>query len=303
MSEILTEDNYLQQFLSELTNDRFFSDHTLRAYSNDLKEASEHLNHRNVTYSTASFTDLRDYIYALHRRGLSARSINRRISSVRSYYRFLMRIGIVSDDPSQYLILPKEKRKLPQAHAEASIQQALDSTTKNDPLSLRDFAMVELLYGTGIRISELTSLNIPNIQRNFIKVMGKGRKERIIPITEKARKALDIYLHVRSEISPEITTDIVFISRTGKKLTTRDASRRIALILMRGENISRYNPHSLRHSYATHLLDHGADVRVIQELLGHSSPNTTAIYAHVGISRLMKIYLQAHPRAEKEKDN
>jgi len=293
----------VNEYLKELEKVRRRSPNTIRAYQNDLYTYCNHLDTLGKELTSADFRDVRDFIYELHRRGNSARSISRKLTAIRGLYHHLLRIGHIKVDPTETVSSPREHRSLPEPIPEKTVKDAINAASDDSPLGIRDRAIIELFYGSGARLSELEGLNISSISKNFIKVHGKGEKDRIIPLTHHARKALDKYLSVRSSIaSGNSDPDALFLSKSGRRLTSRDIARRVGKILNHVlEHIPR-NPHALRHSYATHLLDGGADIRVIQELLGHSNLNTTQIYTHVGIERLMKVYNQAHPRVEKNSE-
>jgi len=286
------------RYLSELDASLKYSPHTLRAYRRDIGEYSDYVSQRNRTIRTAGFTDVREFIYALHRQGNTSRTIVRKLASVRGLYRHLQVIGAVSADPTYRISPPKERRKLPEPLPEKVIGEALEKAPDGNPLALRDIAIVELFYGTGIRLSELAGLNRASVGGKFVSVLGKGNKVREVPLTGTAKRALNSYLKVRNLISPTaVSNNALFISHRGKRLTTRDIARRVEAILRRVSGAKRLSPHLLRHSYATHLLDRGAELPVVQELLGHASPKTTQIYTHVSLERLIKIYHQTHPRA------
>jgi len=290
----------LSQFLQELRQSRKNSPHTLRAYTTDLTALEVHLTNRGVDILKAGYHDIRDFIYELHRRGNSARTIGRKLAAARSFYKHLLKIGAAAYNPLEMIRISKEHRPLPETNAEKALTEVLDAAAPTTSLEWRDLAIVELFYGTGVRLSELAGLKLADMQGDFIKVLGKGRKERIIPLPKRTKTALEQYLKERIKLSIDLKQKAVFLSRTGQPLTTRDIARRLGKFLSAHPHIARLNPHSLRHSFATHLLDHGADLREIQELLGHSSPSTTQIYTHVSVERLLKVHRQAHPRAEKE---
>ncbi len=293
-----------ERYLREIEDSRRFSPNTLRAYRKDIETFSDFLTERDQRLTMADFRDVRDFLYELHRRGNTSRSIVRKLAALRGLYRHLERTGAAATDPTRRISPPRERRPLPSALPEQTISAALEKTTADSPLKLRDLAIVELFYGTGIRVSELAALDLSSVSGKFIRVMGKGGKERIVPVTKHAKKALDRYIAVRPALRSEDrkTEEALFLSIRGRRLTSRDLARRVEVVLRRASEATRLSPHLLRHSFATHLLDRGADLREIQELLGHVSPNTTQIYTHVGIERLVKVYKQAHPRAGHSKE-
>lgn len=293
----------VELFLKEIAGARNFSNHTVTAYRNDLEKYVEFLESRECDPVHAGFRDAREFMYELHRKGLSNRSIVRSFSAIRSFYRYLRRVGSVEKDPTRTLSLPREKRSLPKTLPEKVISSAIDQASPATKLIIRDKAILELFYGTGIRLSELAGLNLSSLEGRNIRVLGKGRKERIVPLTRHAQRALEDYLEIRPILLGQKRDEMaIFLSKSGNRLTTRDIARRVEKLLRQVSGEARLSPHSLRHSYATHLLDHGADLRAIQELLGHETPQTTQIYTHVSIERLTKIYKQAHPRASKQKE-
>ncbi len=290
----------VQKFLDDLKKNKRYSLQTLRAYTTDLTSFNEHIQSRNKSLEDTDFRDIRDFIYELHRQGLSAKSIGRKLAAVRGFYKYLNRVGIIETDPTESVNIPKATRELPLPLSVKEIESAADKTDLT-ALEIRDLSMLEMLYGTGMRVSELENIDIDSIHGDFIKVTGKGSKQRSIPLTRHTQKALKEYLKIRPQlVSQSKPTKALYLSVRGERLTTRDISRRIRKILSSAAERSKLNPHLLRHSYATHLIEGGTDIRVVQELLGHASLNTTQIYTHVGIERLVKVYNQAHPRAEKE---
>ncbi len=292
---------FLDRFYEELEKARRCSPHTLRAYRQNLSAFSDHLTSRGKSLETADYRDMRDFIYSLHRQGNSPRTVARKLAAIKSLYRFLQRIGIVPTNPADLITPPREKRKLPDLVPLSTISKALDDSNPDSPFELRDCAMLELFFGTGIRLSELAGLTLGTVRETFIRVRGKGDKTREIPLTKHAAEALKKYIKYRSYFLKEKKDNgYIFLSRSGRPLTTRDIARRVKLCLNRTDASSPDHPHALRHSYATEMLAGGADIRVIKELLGHSSLNTTQQYVHVGIERLRDIVKQAHPHAEKE---
>jgi len=290
------DSDLIRGFLNIL-NTRRFSPHTLRAYEKDLLEFAAYLDERKKDSLLADFRIIRDHLYNLHRRGLAPRSIGRKFAAIKAYYRHLMRVGSISDNPTRPVQAPRERRSLPKPLPREELAKALDRQIE-DALAIRDRAMVELLYGCGLRISELTGLDIVSLNDKVLRVYGKGGKERITPLPGKAINALAAYVPVRAILSTGRSDEpALFLSRSGKRLTARDARRRVELYLDALSDGRTPHPHRLRHSFATHLLDNGAGLREVQELLGHASPQTTQIYTHVGIERLLKVYRQAHPRA------
>ncbi len=294
----------VREYLEELERSRRFSSNTIIAYRSDIRSYLDFLTRRGLNAARVDFHDIRDFVFDLHRRGNSARSILRKLSSLRGLYRHLIRTGAVSVDPTSAIFAQREKRSLPEALPEEVIAGAIDEAPADSAVEIRDVAMMELLYGTGMRRAELSALNLDSLKDRFIHVIGKGDKERIVPLTGRAKEAVKAYLKVRSALAHATQQEsALFLSTQGKRISTRQIARRVEKLLRRTSGNESLSPHKLRHSFATHLLDRGADLREIQELLGHTSPSTTQIYTHVGIARLVKIYNQAHPRAGKTQED
>lgn len=291
----------LDGFLRSIEERRRLSPNTVTAYRLDLAEFLQDLSKAGQTLSTADFRDVRAHIYSLHQRGLSARSVIRHLSAVKALYKYLLRVGVVESNPSKLVSPPKDKRKFPEALPEAQLNQTIDSAPEDSLLMLRDIALLEVMYGSGLRISELSNLKLGDVDQSFVRVMGKGRKERIVPLTRSARAALDRYLGACPGVGTS-TQSPVWLGKRGTSLTVRQVRRRIVQ-LVELVGTKKPHPHQIRHSFATHLLSRGVDIRVIQELLGHESIQTTQIYTHVEIDRLVKVYQQAHPRASKHPES
>jgi integrase/recombinase XerC len=284
-------------FLRHLAVERNASPHTLRSYRADLTDFEAHLATQKLPPAAADVRAVRGWLAALHTRGLDPVSVARKLAAVRSFYRFLVRRGVVARNPARELRGPRPTRKLvsflPVDEAAAMVEaRALGGASR-----ARDVAILELLYATGLRVSELAGLDLDAIDREArtVRVLGKGRKERIVPYGAAAARALDDYL------GPRVAGDgPVFTNARGGRLGVRS----IRTIVVRAAGAAgvtrRVSPHTLRHTFATHLLDAGADLRVIQELLGHSRLSTTQRYTHVGAAQLMKVYDAAHPRSQKQ---
>ena len=293
----------VKQYLEDMEKSHRFSSNTVIAYRKDIQAYSNYLEEIGSRITATNFREVRGFIYELHRRGNTARSIVRKLSSIRGLYRHLTNIGAVAVDPTLLITAPKERRALPEVLSEKSIVSAIEEAPSEKNIEIRDLAILELLYGTGIRRAELAGLNLDSIQDKFIRVLGKGDKERIVPLTGHALRAIERYLKIRVLLTVSHPREpALFVSQLGTRLTTRQIARRINKMLQRVSEQKKLSPHKLRHSYATHLLDHGADLREIQELLGHTSPKTTQDYTHVSSERLVKVYNQAHPRAGKNKE-
>ncbi len=296
----------LDRYLNYVKAIRNLSPHSVRAYGKDIESFLDFLGHKGINLEEISFHDLRAYISELSKEGLSSRSINRKISSLKGFFRFLRKEGYIEANPMDVIGALKAENSLPTFLFEDEIEKFLDIETK-DFWSLRDRAIFEFLYSTGCRVSELTALDLKDVdlKTGNVRVIGKGKKERIVYLGREAREVLREYLlrrkhYVRSDSSDEINA--LFINRQGKRLTDRGVRYVLSRYISQSKIIKRISPHAFRHSFATHILNRGADIRVVQELLGHSSPSTTQIYTHIGLEKLKRIYLDAHPHARIEED-
>ena len=293
----------LQEFLTEIGAHNRYSVNTLSAYSSDLEAYELFLTGVSKTVLEADFRDVRDYIFSLHRAGNVARSIVRKLSAIKAFYKHLQRVGRISANPAKLVKAPKVSRLLPNPLPEADIVSVLNHGSTETALDVRDLAMLEVMYGCGLRISELAGLTLVTAEKESVRVLGKGNKERIVPLTREARRSLDSYMKKRTLLAAKAPpSDALWLSERGEPLTVRQIRRRLVL-LIGGIGAKAPHPHQLRHSYATHLLNHGAELRTVQELLGHESPQTTQIYTQVGIERLVNVYNQAHPRATKKSES
>ena len=296
--------------------ERGLSPHTQRAYESDVRQLTVHTG-AEISPVRVDADHIRAWLSSLHRRRSPA-TLGRKLASVRCFFRWLIREGLIRDDPTAGLPMPKLEKRLPRPLSVDDCEQLItndrrilsqpapeggDRERRSQWMTLRDRALVELLYGTGIRIGELDSLDVRDLELRAreVRVMGKGGKERIVPIPEKARLALDAWLEVRRH--PGVMSEPLFISlrprREGgpRRLAAREARRILRERAVRADLDQHVHPHRLRHSYATHLLDMGADLREIQELLGHATLSTTQKYTAVSIEHLRDAYDQAHPRA------
>jgi integrase/recombinase XerC len=286
----------VEQFLRSLAVERGASPHTLRSYRADLTDCAAFLAAGRLgPLVGADARTLRAYLAALHERGLARTSIARRLAALRSFFRFLMRRGRASANPARDVSTPKLPRKLPAYlpidESEALLRVAPPPTAGG----VRDRAILELFYATGIRVAELAGLDVEDLdlREGAVRVLGKGRKERIVPVGRKAVEALRAYLAREGERE----SGPVFLNGRGGRLTVRSVHRIVRARARAAGLHRRVSPHTLRHTFATHLLDAGADLRLIQELLGHARLGTTQKYTHVSTDRLMKVYDSAHPRA------
>jgi len=297
----------IRAFLSHLKHERNLSEHSLRAYTIDLGHFFDFAVAAGTSPARADRDLLREYLADLHGQ-LAASSVARRMSAIRSFYKYMQRIGKIDHSPADGLRGPRQDKKLPRMLSVDEMIALLSGPQDGDPLlQLRDLAILELIYGAGLRVSECTGLDCQHVRRDerLVRVKGKGRKTRIVPFGSKALDALGNYLPVRAELlrraAPPDRADAenaLFLNWRGGRLTSRSVGRMLEKRCMEAGLHKVVNPHALRHSFATHLLDAGGDIREIQELLGHARLSTTQRYAHASIGHLLKTYDRAHPRAQ-----
>jgi integrase/recombinase XerC len=288
-------------FLTYLRNERNVSPQTVRGYLADLEQLSDFLGDKEL--SAVDHQTLRQFIADLMRRKAKKSSIARKLSAIRSFFRYLNREGILTKNPARLVATPRREKRLPAVLTVDDALRLMDSPHSKNPenhsIVLRDRAVLETLYSTGIRASELIGMNQEDLDRhgNLIRIRGKGRKERIVPIGDKAREAIDAYLTCPSRTAEPTA---VFTGPSGKRLTARTVQRILENHRKQLGLPQKTSPHTLRHSFATHMLESGADLRSIQELLGHASLSTTQRYTHVNLDSLMEVYDKAHPKARKK---
>jgi integrase/recombinase XerC len=292
----------VDRFVDHLARERNASAHTVRAYGDDVAQFADYLRGqlgREPRAEDADHLAIRGYLAALHSAGLRRSSAARKLASLRTFFRYLCREGILETNPAAVILSPRLERRIP-AHLEEAEAAALLDLPGEDDASLRARALLEFLYATGIRCAELTGLDLTDVDLDsrMARVLGKGRKERVVPFGGRARAALVAYLPARARTSPR--TEALFVNRRGGRLTDRSVRTILAGRVRQVALAKRISPHSLRHSFATHLLGRGADLRTIQELLGHASLSTTQRYTHVDLRRILEIYRNAHPRAQEK---
>jgi integrase/recombinase XerC len=287
---------HIDRFLRHLEAEKNVSPHTLRSYRVDLEQLAEFLGDRDP--ASLDHQDLRRFLAHLVDRRASKSTIARKLAAIRSLYTYLNREGIVLRNPARLVATPKQDKRLPQVLTVDDVLRLLDAPRHAGETSLRDRAVIETLYSTGIRASELIGIDHDDINRHdrLIRIRGKGRKERIVPVGQKALDAIDAYGAVKRRSAVETA---VFTNPSGKRLTARTVQRIVGTCRKIAGIAQGASPHTLRHSFATHLLESGADLRSIQELLGHASLSTTQRYTHLNLDALMETYDKAHPRARK----
>jgi integrase/recombinase XerC len=286
------------KYIAYLQAERNASKYTVRNYTNDLLEFFDFAREKEINKQT-----LRDYLAHLMEQGFAKSSIARKLSAIRSFYRYLLREEMVPANPAATTTSPKLDRRLPSFLTVKEAKQLIESPDLSRPQGQRDRALLEMLYASGLRVSELVNMNVEqvNLTTNEIRVWGKGAKERVVLIGSPAAQALDTYLSQgRPELLGKKKNNALFINRYGGRLPARTIQK---ILSKYARTINkRVHPHMLRHTFATHLLDGGADLRVVQELLGHADLSSTQIYTHVTQSRARKIYLSAHPMAQRKKN-
>jgi integrase/recombinase XerC len=289
----------IRSFLLYLAQERNASAHTRRAYEQDLSQLVCFLEKELGRAPRPDEIDhllVRAFLAHLYQRGLSKTSTARKLASLRTFFRYLCREGVLARNPARALLSPKLDRRIPAHLGEKEIDAILDRPVESDA-DRRDRAILELLYGAGIRCGELVGLDLGEVdlESRMVRVRGKGDKERIVPFGRRAADALREYLSARDRARPRCSA--LFLNARGTRLTDRSVRRLLAARIRKLALASRVSPHTLRHSFATHLLERGADLRAIQELLGHSSLSTTQRYTHVHMRHILRIYSQTHPRA------
>jgi integrase/recombinase XerC len=315
----------VESFLEHLALNENASDHTVRAYESDLTQfvgfLAQQLNRRrgDVTLQDIDRGQIRAFLTDLHKRGNSRSSAARKLAAIRAFGRFLRREGLVDSDPAALVGTPKREQRLPSHLGEAEISRLLEMPDTSQPLGRRDRAILELFYASGLRLSELVGLDIEdmNLSSRVVRVLGKGRKERIVPFNRSAEAALRAWLKDWEGLSaagaragekrghstfsrtkaPKKLSVPVFLNYQGRRLSTRSVDRLVRKYVAMCSTRFGISPHALRHSFATHLLERGADLRAIQELLGHARLSTTQRYTHVNAAQLIETYRKAHPKA------
>ena len=299
----------IKKYLRYLRVERRYSDHTIRAYRSDLEQYLEwcaqlqECEPDSVDPEEADRLSIRLWLGSLDEEGIARSSVTRKAAAVRSFYRYAFKRGHLNKNPANLLILPKPNRRLPHTVRPEEIHRMMELADGSDPRSLQERAILELFYSTGIRVSELAGLNLEhlNLPHRQINVLGKGAKERIVPLGERALEALGRHLDQRPELfGPRTDADArkaLFLAASGQRIYPRALQKLVRSYLDRTSEVIRKSPHVLRHSFASHMLDAGADIRVIKEFLGHANLSATQIYTHTSVDRLKRVYEQAHPRA------
>ncbi|HUP61539.1 MAG TPA: tyrosine recombinase XerC [Thermoanaerobaculia bacterium] len=298
--------NEIGSFLDYLTYERNVSPNTITAYRDDLESFVAFLCNDYLTMDRelldlrrVDHLAVRSYLAHLSRRKLARASVARHLSALRSFFKWLVREGVVEANPARTVSTPKREKHLPSVMQTSDVALLIEQPDTTTTLGLRDAAWLELMYASGLRISELVGIDIDDLElrSRLVKVHGKGSKERIVPFGSKAESAVRAYLAVRAELKPDAEEQAVFVNYRGGRITTRSVRRLFDGYLRKAALRAGISPHTMRHSFATHLLNAGADLRAIQELLGHASLSTTQKYTHLNDWQLIAVYKKAHPRA------
>ena len=295
--------DHLENFLDYLNYELNYSSHTLKSYEDDLNTYFNFMQKNHIDYLQITKDDIRNYLKYLDGLKLTNRTISRMLSALRTFYKYLVLKKVVKTNPFREIRNPKLPKRLPNFLNNGEIEDLTNSYSLDDPTSIRNHLIIELLYSTGIRVSELVNMKITdiNFHDNTIKILGKGNKERIVLFGDYAREIIDIYLEKsRNFFEKNNHNDYLILNCFGNKLTTRSVENIVKKASLDLKLNNKVTPHTIRHTYATDLLNNGADIKSVQELLGHSSLSTTQIYTHLTNDRIKSVYLKTHPRSKKD---
>jgi len=314
---VITVEEMMINFLRFLVQERGYSENTIMAYRRDLEQFflfyAEYANQVPIDLNSVSKMAIRHYLGKLAESGLEISSISRKLASLKAFFKFAARQGYADSNPAALILSPKAKKRLPVVLTEEEIAKAIELPDDNTLVGKRNRAILELFYSSGIRLGELIALNIGdlNFSRQTLRVFGKGAKERVVPFGKKAAEALNNYLNMRKkEVGALELNSPLFVSSRGgpnsqptgyRRISRSQVQKLISGLLQQASEQTHLSPHVLRHSFASHLLDHGADLNAVKDLLGHSSLSTTQLYTHVRISTMKEVYQQAHPHADSGK--
>ncbi len=290
----------LEEFVAYLKHEKNASPHTIDNYKRDILQLSKFLENKKLQLRDVDNIVLRGFLAVLYDRGEKKSTVGRKLAAIRSFFQYCVRKHWLDDNPAKVVSTPKQDKPVPSFLTEEEMQKFLDLPQTATPLDKRDRAMLELLYATGIRVSELVGISLEDVKfaERLIRIRGKGKKERLVPFGRMAEKSLRSYLRVRSMINKGRVEEVpLFLNYRGQKLSSRSVERTVDKYIRRSALRRKISPHSLRHSFAFHLLSRGADLRVIQELLGHESLATTQKYTHLDLKHLLEVYRKSHPRS------
>ncbi|WP_210133126.1 MULTISPECIES: tyrosine recombinase XerC [unclassified Staphylococcus] len=290
-----------EAYLYMLKVERQFSEHTLKSYYDDIVQFNSFLEQEYLNLNTFEYKDARNFLSFLYSKNLKRTTVSRKISTLRSFYEYLMTQDETVVNPFVQLVHPKKEQYLPHFFYEEEMEALFQTVSTDAKKGMRDRVILELLYATGIRVSELVNIKIQNLdmQTPGVKVLGKGHKERFVPFGEFCRQSIEVYLQ---EFKPKLNSnhDFLLVNMNGAPITERGVRYVLNDVVKRTAGVTEIHPHKLRHTFATHMLNQGADLRTVQSLLGHVNLSTTGRYTHVSNEQLKKVYLNAHPRAKKE---
>ena len=298
MADLLIDS--IESFMLTLEKERNFSLHTIKAYKNDLNRFNYFLNNilSRKKLTKINRNDIRKFLAEEYDNGYSSKTVARRLATIKSYFKYLVKTELIQENISIHINSPKVPKKLPNFVDKNLIDTLMKTPSLDTHIGIRDRAVLELFYSTGMRLSELVNMNIGDfeINKKLIRVIGKGNKERMIPYGRAAESAIKNYLKIRNlSLKPGFANKPLFVNSSEKRISKRTIQRRMNNYIKLVADGKRIGPHLLRHTFATHLLDNGADIRAVKDLLGHSSLSSTQIYTHVSIEKLKKDYTQAHP--------
>ena len=297
------QSQYLDSYIDMLRSEKYYSPHTCKSYRRDLDKFALYLQNYNITqWSKVFFEQVSSYAAHRFRNGLKSSSIQRELSSIRGLYQYLIRQGVVKSNPAKDATAPKPDHLLPKTCDAEQVGQLLDGNETDSALTIRDLAIFEFIYSSGLRLAELVGIDIFDMDLNQQQVIvtGKGNKTRYLPIGSKAIIAINRWLKIRPEFVRADTGNALFLSKRGKRISHRNVQARLNVLSKKQTLNQHLSPHTLRHSFATHLLESSGDLRSVQELLGHANISTTQIYTHLDFQHLAKVYDSAHPRAKKK---
>jgi len=294
--------DFIEKFIEYLQDEKNYSEHTCNDYKDDLEQFNQFLNKLNLqNIEQIDHIIIRQFLGELNQKDYSKKSIARKLASIKSFFKFLLKRGYINSNPAEYVSTPKLPKLLPHFLYEDEITEIIESFDGDDFESVRNKAILETLYSTGMRVSELVNLDLQDIDifQGIARVYGKGKKQRIVALGSKCREALNTYLVYRKNLldNQGITTEALFINTRGKRLTDRGVRYIFKSHITKLAKEKKVSPHTIRHTFATHMLNNGCDLRVVQEFLGHVSLSTTQIYTHIGKKQLKNIYEKYHPHS------
>ena len=290
----------IEEFLAHLRHERNASAHTISSYGCDLGQLEAYLIEKKADWRSADNVVLRGFLARLYEKKRKKSTIGRKLAAIRSFYDFCLKRKWIGENPAKVLATPRQDKNVPSFLSEDEMAEFLDLPSSDEPLDLRDRAALELLYASGIRVGELVAIDLVDVgfDERLVRVKGKGKKERLVPFGKKAEVSLRTYLRARPDLlKGRLGQNAFFLNYKGGRLTSRSVERIVGKYIRRTAVSRKISPHSLRHSFASHLLSRGADLRVIQELLGHASLATTQKYTHLDLKQLLDVYKKSHPRS------